>query len=73
MGTPVKTGKFPDLIETREYIEALEKLTGKSGSLEETHRIPMRITAMGRHGGTWAHPKLAIRFAQWLGVRFAVW
>ncbi|ASJ23630.1 KilA-N domain-containing protein [Laribacter hongkongensis] len=41
--------------------------------LEETHQIPMRITAMGRNGGTWAHPKLAIRFAQWLDVRFAVW
>ena len=24
-------------------------------------------------GGTWLHPKLAVRFAQWLDVRFAIW
>ena len=24
-------------------------------------------------GGTWLHPKLAVRFAQWLDMRFAVW
>lgn len=24
-------------------------------------------------GGTWLHPKLAVRFAQWLDVDFAVW
>jgi hypothetical protein len=24
-------------------------------------------------GGTWAHPKLAVFFARWLDVRFAVW
>lgn len=24
-------------------------------------------------GGTWLHPKLAIRFAQWLDADFAVW
>lgn len=27
----------------------------------------------GRTGGTWAHPKLAVFFARWLDVRFAVW
>lgn len=26
----------------------------------------------GRTGGTWAHPKLAVFFARWLDVRFAV-
>lgn len=24
-------------------------------------------------GGTWLHPKLAVRFAQWLDVSFAIW
>lgn len=24
-------------------------------------------------GGTWLHPKLAVRFAQWLDIDFAVW
>ncbi|GGH95100.1 hypothetical protein CFY91_05260 [Pseudomonas fluvialis] len=26
----------------------------------------------GRNGGTWAHPKLAVFFARWLDVKFAV-
>lgn len=31
-------------------------------------------TRKGRHhSGTWMHPKLAVRFAQWLDPRFAVW
>lgn len=25
------------------------------------------------HGGTWGHPKLAVFFARWLDVKFAVW
>ncbi len=28
---------------------------------------------MGRYGGTFCHPKLAVFFARWLDVRFAVW
>ncbi|SDG85201.1 KilA-N domain-containing protein [Pseudomonas flavescens] len=31
------------------------------------------ITKSGRGGGTWLHPKLAVAFARWLDVRFAVW
>ncbi|MDH2293199.1 KilA-N domain-containing protein [Cobetia sp. 1AS1] len=31
-------------------------------------------TRRGRYdSGTWLHPKLGVRFAQWLDVRFAVW
>lgn len=30
-------------------------------------------TSRGRHGGTWAHPKLAVFFARWLDTKFAVW
>lgn len=30
-------------------------------------------TRRGQGGGTWMHPKLAVRFAQWLDVDFAVW
>ncbi len=31
-------------------------------------------TKAGRHnGGTWLHPKLAVPFARWLDVRFAIW
>lgn len=30
-------------------------------------------TKRGNSGGTWLHPKLAVRFAQWLDMTFAVW
>jgi hypothetical protein len=33
----------------------------------------MATTQRGFNGGTWAHPKLAVFFARWLDVRFAVW
>ncbi|MEF6041736.1 KilA-N domain-containing protein, partial [Escherichia coli] len=26
-----------------------------------------------RGGGTWLHPKLAVRFARWLSVDFEIW
>ena len=52
-------------METKEYLDALNQLTGKSVSWTDA--------TTGRYGGTWAHPKLAIFFARWLDVRFAVW
>jgi hypothetical protein len=52
--------------ETQEYMAALaEILNVPKEALLKAKR--------GRYGGTWMHPKLAIRFAQWLDVRFAVW
>ncbi|ATJ82029.1 KilA-N domain-containing protein [Halomonas beimenensis] len=51
--------------ETQDYLAELEKTTG----------IPVDslvIKTRGRHGGTWAHPKLAVFFARWLDTRFAV-
>lgn len=61
-----RVNDFLSLESTAEYLTALETLnTGKTGIWVETRR--------GNGGGTWAHPKLAIRFAQWLDVRFAVW
>lgn len=49
--------------ETKEYVEALGKVIQSEGVYE---------TAMGRNGGTWGHPKLAVFFARWLDVKFAV-
>jgi KilA-N domain len=54
---------FLDLDSTCEYMQALANV-GKTD---------LYVANRGRHGGTWAHPKLALRFAQWLDVRFAVW
>lgn len=55
------------LTSTVEYLEALEVTCGK---------IPYVRTSRARYdrgGGTWLHPKLAVVFARWLDVRFAVW
>ena len=53
--------KSPD---TPVYIAALDSIHTNRGICE---------TSRGNGGGTWAHPKLAIFFARWLDVRFAVW
>jgi hypothetical protein len=53
---------------TIEYIEALSvQFTGKP--------VVHVIRGGGQYPttGTWAHPKLAVFFARWLDVRFAVW
>ncbi|WP_145590731.1 KilA-N domain-containing protein [Yersinia aleksiciae] len=66
-----KFGKFPNeflrLPETEAYIQALERRCGK---------IPYVKTSRARKdrgGGTWLHPKLAVRFARWLSVDFEIW
>jgi len=66
-----KYGKLPKdwlkLDETQEYIAALNRVS--NGSQDP---IWFR-TKRGNNGGTWLHPKLAVRFAQWLDINFAVW
>jgi hypothetical protein len=53
--------------ETQRYLAVLAAaLNCEPGSLLETQR--------GRYqGGTWLHPKLAVAFARWLDLEFAVW
>jgi hypothetical protein len=53
--------------ETKQYLSALaEALNCEPESLLETRR--------GRYqSGTWLHPKLAVSFARWLDLKFAVW
>jgi hypothetical protein len=53
------------LPETKRYIKALSAARGIS---EKTALIRAK-----QNSGTWMHPKLAVRFAQWLDVNFAVW
>ena len=61
-----KLSNFWDSPEIQGYVDALVQLPGFQG-------IALVIANRGRHGGTWAHPNLALRFAQWLDLRFAVW
>lgn len=53
--------------ETKEYI----RLLCEDYEVRENHFL---ITQKGKgKNGTWFHHKLAIRFAQWLDTRFAIW
>ncbi|MDR3015182.1 MAG: KilA-N domain-containing protein [Delftia acidovorans] len=49
---------------TLSYLAAFKRKYGE---------IPYLKTQRGAGGGTWLHPKLAVRFAQWLSDDFAVW
>jgi hypothetical protein len=63
-----KFGKLPNewlrLPNTIEYLEALERKYGI---------IPHYITKKGKNGGTWLSPRLAVLFARWLDIDFAIW
>ena len=50
---------------TGEYLMALSELP-------QFAAIELAPSKKGRYGGTWCHPKLAVFFARWLDVRFAV-
>lgn len=54
--------------ETKEYLSALEALV-PGNPVIKTQRGNGNLPSVG----TWAHPKLAVFFARWLDVRFAVW
>lgn len=51
--------------DTKEYLQALAKALGISD--------PRSLIRAKRNSGTTMHPKLGVRFAQWLDVDFAVW
>lgn len=72
-------GKRPNdwlaLDETRDYIAALgcflnTSQNGISGAFKPSDLVR---TKRGNKGGTWLHPRLAVPFARWLEVRFAIW
>jgi hypothetical protein len=64
-GSERELGKIKELTirnaSTRAKILRLAKKTG------------LVKTRAGINGGTWLHPKLAIRFARWLSVEFEIW
>ena len=51
--------------DTHAYLEALASL--------DSNVAPADFFKAVRGQGTWAHPKLAVFFARWLDVKFAVW
>jgi hypothetical protein len=66
-------GKRPvdwlSLDSTQQYIKDLaEHIRSEKSSL-----LKIKRGGRGKSDSTWMHPKLAIRFAQWLDSRFAIW
>lgn len=59
--------------DTTEYILALPAVNGGNSPEYPAAKTRYVEASRGRHGGTWAHPKLAVFFARWLDVRFSVW
>jgi len=73
-----KFGKRVDnwlrLDETKEYIAALERYRNPSEVRDSnTTKNGFLRTRRGQNGGTWLHPDLAVLFARWLDIDFAVW
>ena len=68
---------FWDATETREYLVALADASETTRDSVEfgwkACKDHFVYTTTGRNGGTLAHPKLAVFFARWLDVKFAVW
>lgn len=67
------------LPETERYIEALMKREAEKQGKSEVKKSHFVKTKKGgdlsrqEAQGTWLHPKLAIAFARWCDVDFAVW
>jgi len=55
---------FMDNKETKNYMAALTNANQRELTEAKSGRY---------HGGTWAHPKLAVFFARWLDTKFAMW
>lgn len=76
-------GKRPvdwlNLASTKEYIAALiEDARSEENSLRKQSMGRSSFIKTSKGGdvsrqGTWLHPLLGVRFAQWLDVRFAIW
>lgn len=65
------------LPETEKYIDALVKRESQKSDVRKSHFTNFVKTKKGNslnfEQGTWLHPKLAVRFAQWLDIDFAIW
>ncbi|MBI2277494.1 MAG: KilA-N domain-containing protein [Dechloromonas sp.] len=64
-----KPVEFLRLPGTEEYLWAI----GSYLKVEYSHLVNTKRGGARGTAGTWCHPKLAVFFARWLDVRFAVW
>jgi hypothetical protein len=54
---------------TQEYIEAVRTIL----LTEQNQLVIIKQGGSPEEQGTWLHPKLAVDFARWLSIKFAVW
>lgn len=68
-----KPHDFTRLKSTKEYIEALNSVTGITRNGEEYVRTINGGNLSEEFQGTWIHKSLGLLFARWLSADFAVW
>ena len=61
-------GHWNSLKSTTEYLQALESAIG----ITITDLVQVSQGGIPENQGTWLHPKVALRFAQWCSAKFAV-
>lgn len=61
--------KINDWFRTEEY----QRYTKAISAITGIPVIKLVVTKPGRYGGTWIHPRLAIKLARWISVDFEVW
>lgn len=70
-GAAARFGKEPyewlRLPDTERYLGGLKRRSG------EIPYVKTSRARADRGGGTWLHPKLAVKFARWLSVDFEIW
>ena len=66
--TGKKTNDWLRLASSKSYLEVLSGITG----ITVNQLIETKVGNLGDMSGTWGHPKVAIRFAQWCSDEFAV-
>jgi hypothetical protein len=54
---------------TQEYMEAVKTIL----LTEQNQLVIIKQGGSPEEQGTWLHPKLAVDFARWLSIKFAVW
>ena len=64
-----KPAEWMRLPETVRYLEAMMEMA----EVGKSHFVNTKRGGAHGGGGTWLHPKLAVRFAQWIDVKFAIW
>lgn len=64
-----KPAEWLRLPETVRYLGAMMEMA----EVGKSHFVHTKRGGAHGGGGTWLHPKLAVRFAQWLDVKFAIW